>query len=171
MSEASNWISAVASSVSALATIVAAGGVLFAYKQLHTAKQIAQLQFEDSLAKEYRELTGRLPTKALLGGKLSDLEYLNAFDELFHYIDLSNEQVILRQYNRISPVVWKRWCEGIKTNLSLPAFTQAWAEVKAKSSSFQELRRLEREGYEADPQSWKEIVYLAPVASISTGSS
>lgn len=162
MSEATDWVSAIASSISAVATVVAAGGVIFAYKQLLTAREIAQLQFEDGLAKEYRELAGRLPTRALLGEELSELEYTDAFDELFHYIDLSNEQVSLRQNNRISTVVWKSWCEGIKTNLALPAFKRAWSDVQEKSRSFQELRHLEREGYEADPLLWKEISQVSP---------
>ncbi len=93
MDDVTNWITAIASFVSAVAAVGAAVGVVFAYRQLLTSKEIAQLQFEDSLAKEYRELAGRLPTKALLGEKLSDLEYAKSFDELFHYIDLSNERV------------------------------------------------------------------------------
>ena len=156
MSDATAWISAGASVVSAVATVVAAGGVLLAYKQLVTTKEIFQLQFEDGLAKEYRELAGKLPPRALLGKPLSELEYKCAFDELFHYIDLSNEQVSLRRNNRIGTVVWESWCEGIKTNLAQPAFKRAWSEVKGKSKSFQELRRLEREGYETDPLLWKE---------------
>ena len=80
--------------------------------------------------------------------------YANSFDELFHYIDLSNEQVCLRQRGRIGRDVWENWSEGINTNLGLPAFRRAWGDIQARSSSFQELRRLEREGFEIDPASW-----------------
>lgn len=38
--------------VSAVASTVAAAGVFFAFGQLRVSKDIAQLQFEDSLAKE-----------------------------------------------------------------------------------------------------------------------
>lgn len=90
--------------------------------ELEQTKNIAQLQFEDGLAKEYRELTSRIPTKAMLGARLSPREYAGAFDELFRYVDLSNEQIMLRKHERISPEVWVSWCSGIEFNLALPAF-------------------------------------------------
>ena len=154
MSEATDLLSASAAVLSAVATCVTAAGVWYAHRQLHTSREIAQLQFEDALAKEYRELANRLPTKVLLGEPLEGPEYLNAFDELFRYIDLSNEQVNLRHRGRISLEVWKNWCDGIQWNLNLPAFKRAWSEVKARSTSFQELRRLEVEEFSADPRSW-----------------
>jgi hypothetical protein len=150
-----DWISAIASGFSAIASIVAAIGVFFAYAQLRTSREIAQLQFEDGLAKEYRDLTAGIPTKALLGSELSEGEYQSAFDELFRYIDLSNEQVSLRQRERITQKVWEYWVSGIQANLALPAFKRAWSEIKCKSGSFQELRRLEREYFKNDPCSWK----------------
>jgi hypothetical protein len=156
MSEATDLISAGAAAVSALATCIAAAGVWYAHRQLQTSRQIAQLQFEDALAKEYRDLTNRLPTKVLLGASLSEAEYPGAFDELFRYMDLSNEQVSLRQRGRISIEVWSSWCEGIQANLALPAFSQAWKEIKQQSGSFKELRRLELERFRVDPNTWKE---------------
>jgi hypothetical protein len=141
--------------ISAFAAVGSSVGVVFVWLQLITAKDIAQLQFEDGLAKEYRELANRIPTKALLGSQLSPKEYQAAFDELFRYIDLSNEQVILRKHRRITPESWKNWCDGIKTNLDLPAFKRAWLEIQAKSNNFQELRVLEQEEqFEIDPASW-----------------
>ena len=93
MSEITDIVSAAAAVISAAATCIAAAGVWYAHRQLHTSRQIAQLQFEDALAKEYRELANRLPTKILLGDELEEMEYPKAFDELFRYIDLSNEQI------------------------------------------------------------------------------
>lgn len=142
------WVSAGASTVTAI-------GVIFAFRQLHTSKNIAQLQFEDSLAKEYRELASRIPTKALLGHELSDAEYEESFDELFRYVDLSNEQVSLRQRGRISKTVWRSWCSGIQANLALPSFKRAWVEIQRQSTSFQELRRLETEKFQLDPKCWR----------------
>ena len=155
MSQATDIVSAAASSLSAIAAIVAAVGVWYARKQLKTSREIAQLQFEDALGKEYRELVNRLKPKALLGEDLSEQEYQDAFDELFHYVDLSNEQVSLRQRGRIGAEVWDSWGSGIRSNLALPAFALAWREIKTKSSSFQELRRFEAEGEASDPRSWK----------------
>ncbi len=144
MSEITDWITAVATAFSTV-------GIGFAYSQLRMSQNIAQLKFEDSMAKEYRDLVNRLPTKALLGATLSEDEYQNAFDDLFHYIDLSNEQVFLRQQNRVRIVVWENWNKGIQHNLSLPAFHQAWCEIKSHSISFQELKALERADFKTDP--------------------
>ena len=105
------WISAAASSVTAI-------GLIFAFWQLRVTKVIAQLQFEDGLAKEYRELANKIPTNALLGQDLDEEGYRKTFDEFYRYIDLSNEQVSLRQRGRIGPSVWKYWSVGIQTNLS-----------------------------------------------------
>lgn len=143
-----DWVSAGASTFAAI-------GVFFAFIQLRTAKNIAQLQFEDSLAKEYRELASRIPTKALLGQELLEAEYQESFDELYRYVDLSNEQVSLRQRGRISEAVWKSWCSGMQSNLSLPSFKRAWLEIQEQSINFQELRRLEKEGFNLDPKCWK----------------
>lgn len=154
MSEATDLVSAAAAAISAAATCVAAAGVWYARVQLRTSREIAQLQFEDGLAKEYRELANRLPTKALLGQDLTDEEYKDSFDELFRYVDLSNEQVSLRQRGRINGVVWASWRDGIQGNLVLPAFRRAWSEIKERSSSFDELRRLEREDFKLDPRGW-----------------
>ncbi len=148
MSIAPEWVSAVASTVAAV-------GVIFAFGQLRVSKNIAQLQFEDGLAKEYRELASQIPTKALLGSELSDEEYQASFDEFFRYVDLSNEQVSLRQRGRISNTVWQYWLAGIQANLGLPSFKSAWAEIQSKCNSFQELRRLEAEGFKFDPRSWE----------------
>ena len=139
---------------SAAASTVAAIGVFFAFGQLRVSKNIAQLQFEDGLAKEYRELAGRIPTTALLGHPLSEDQYLAAFDEFYRYVDLSNEQVSLRQRGRIGRAVWLYWSSGIQANLNLPAFKRAWTEIQSQCGSFQELRRLEAEGFVRDPKSW-----------------
>lgn len=143
--------------VSALANSVMAFGVIFVLWQLRLTKNIAQLQFEDGLAREYRELASRIPTKAFLGASLSELQYKEAFDEFFRYIDLTNEQISLRERGRISKKVWVYWCSGIQANFHLPSFARAWAEVKARTQSFQELRRLESEGFASDPRAWRGV--------------
>ncbi|GLT22315.1 hypothetical protein GCM10007933_17740 [Zoogloea oryzae] len=140
--------------VSAIAAMIGAIGVLCAFGQLNASKHIAQLQFEDGLAKEYRELASQIPTKALLGQALDDEEYESAFGQLFRYIDLSNEQVCLRRRKRISADVWKEWSSGIQSNLAMPAFARAWQEIKQSTTSFSELRRLESETFATDPARW-----------------
>ncbi|MCP1418480.1 hypothetical protein J3D47_002723 [Pseudomonas laurylsulfativorans] len=155
MSENTDIVSAVSSVISALAACVAAAGVWYARHQLKTSREIAQLQFEDALGKEYRELAGELSKKALMGEFLNDAEYVEAFDELYRYVDLTNEQISLRARGRITSDVWQSWLEGIEANLKLPAFARAWAEIKTRSSGFEELRRLEREIFRTDPKDWR----------------
>lgn len=142
-----NWISAVANAVTALS-------VALAFWQLSLAKKVAQSQFEDALAKEYRELASRIPTRALLGRGLARQEYESAFDELYRYIDLSNEQVTLRKNRRISRNTWVHWSSGIQANLALPVFDRAWKQVQSETDSFQELRRAHEEKFKLDPASW-----------------
>jgi hypothetical protein len=143
--------------LSAIANTVTAISVCFAFWQLKVTKTIAQLQFEDSLAKEYRELAARIPTKAFYGTPLSEVEHKQSRDEFFRYIDLSNEQVALRRRNRISKKVWESWCAGIQYNLSLPAFRKAWTEVKDRTDSFEELRTLESYEFRSDPRRWHSV--------------
>jgi hypothetical protein len=141
--------------VTAIASIATAVGVLMAWWQIRLAKQQAITQFEDNMAREYREIALRLPVRALLGEELDEKEYAQALDDFYHYIDLSNEQTFLRQNKRISAETWKNWCDGIKSNLSRPAFRKAWEEIKSRANdSFAELRRLEASGFKDDPHSW-----------------
>ncbi len=143
-------VSAVAASVSALA-------VILAMLQLRTTKAINQLEFEDGLNKEYRDLVARIPTKALLGSGLSPQEYQDAFNELYRYVDLCNQQVFLRRQKRISSDVWGQWCAGIQYNLeSLQTFKRAWSDIKGRCDSFKELRKLEKNKFKDDPAQWED---------------
>ena len=129
--------------LSALANVATAAAVCVAAWQLHLTKRQAQTSFEDSFAKEYRDLISKLPTKALLGHPLNDQEYITHFDEMYHYFDLCNEQIFLSKVGRISDETWVFWQEGIKTNLTRPAFERAWSEIAAKASDdFSELKSL-----------------------------
>jgi hypothetical protein len=155
VSDTTEIISAAGSAISAVAACVAAAGVWYARHQLKTSRELAQLAFEDALAKEYRELAGQLSKQALMGEILSDAEYEDAFDELYRYVDLTNEQIALRSRGRITPEVWRSWAEGMKANLALPAFARAWTEIKTRSAGFEELRRLEKDRFDIDPKEWR----------------
>jgi hypothetical protein len=141
--------------ISAVANAITAGGIFAALWQLRLTKVIAQLQFEDALAKEYRDLAARIPTKVFFGATLTDIEYENTLDEFYRYFDLTNAQVSLRIRGRISHKVWENWCDGIKYNLALPAFAKAWDEIKVRTNSFDELRTLERSNFSPNPSSWR----------------
>ncbi len=140
----------------AIASIATAVGVFLAWWQIRETRQQAITGFEDGLAREYREIAQRIPVAALLGDELPEAELNTALDDFYHYIDLSNEQVFLRQSGRVRKETWENWRDGIKSNLSRPAFRAAWELIKRKAiGSFEELRRLEVEGYSIDPRDWR----------------
>lgn len=138
------------------ASVATALGVVCAVVQLRIAARQAVTDFEDSLAAEYRALAATLPTEALLGGKLSDDDHKNALDEFYHYFDLSNGQVFLRQKNRVSRSTFAFWRDGIKAHLARPAFVRAWVEISGRTpEDFKELRRLIAEDFKHDPRDWE----------------
>lgn len=125
-----------------LSSIATAIGVLLAAWQLLLAHRHSITTFEDSFAREYRELAATLPTKALLGEPLTEEEHAEHFDEFYHYFDLSNEQTFLHLNGRITGSTWKFWSDGIASNLRRPAFKRAWSEIAARANSdFAEMRQ------------------------------
>lgn len=129
--------------LSDFANVATAMAVIFAALQIWLSKKQAMTTFEDSLAKEYRELAARLPTKALLGEPLTDVEHIDRFDEMYHYFDLCNQQTFLANNGRISKDIWKFWKDGITSNIRRPAFERAWSEIAARSNNdFTELRAI-----------------------------
>jgi hypothetical protein len=141
--------------VGVFASVATAVGVLLAWWQIKQSSLQAATSFEDGLAREYREIAQRLPVVALLGGELSGDDLQDNLDDFYHYIDLSNEQVFLRQQGRIRETTWLNWREGIESNLTRPAFAAAWAIIKEKAPrSFGELRRLEISTFSEDPRRW-----------------
>jgi len=144
--------------LSYLNTLAAVGstvGIIIAARQLNITKKQAVTAFEDGITREYRELASRLPTGALLGEALTDEQHRESFDEFYHYFDLSNEQIFLRQRGRLSPATWDYWRDGISSNIRRPAFARAWAEISERSNGdFDELRRLIAADFKVDPKSW-----------------
>ncbi|WP_372828099.1 hypothetical protein [Polaromonas sp.] len=129
-------LSALSNLATAVAVIVAAWQLLLSQKQSVTT-------FEDSLAKEYRDIAATLPVEALLGEPLSDSDHRDKFDEFYRYFDLCNQQVFLRQSGRVSDKTWEFWKDGIGSNLKRPAFARAWSEVAARcNGDFSELRSI-----------------------------
>lgn len=117
------------------------------------SRRQATTQFEDGLVQQYRNLLHRIPVSALLGEPLNHETQRTHLDDFYHYFDLCNEQAFLREQQRISAPTWAMWSDGIRTNMSRPAFAAAWEEVKAKSNGdFAELRWLESTKYRGDPK-------------------
>jgi len=69
--------------VSAIANCVMAIGVVLVLWQIRLGKQQATTAFEDSMAKEYRELAAKIPTEALLGEDLNPEDFKKTFDEFY----------------------------------------------------------------------------------------
>jgi hypothetical protein len=142
-------------SIQDVASIATAIGVFFAAFQLWHTRSRAITTFEDSLANEYRDITGSLPTEALLGEILTPEVQKIHFRDFYRYFDLTNSQIFLRQSGRISKKTWEFWVEGIQTNLARPAFASNWADISRRAGrDFSELRRLISEDFKKDPQSW-----------------
>lgn len=144
----------------AVGSIGTALAVLVAAWQVRKNTQQAKTDFEDDSSREYRELARSIPVKAHLGQELEKEEFKAAYPSLYQYIDLTNEQVFLRMNGRISKATWVNWASGIKSNLSRPAFAEAWKRIKVGASgSFQELRRLEKSKFLDDPHKWDKEDY------------
>jgi len=114
--------------------------------------------FEDSLTKEYREIIRKISYKALVGDELNGDEKNEAFNEIFNYMDICNEQIFLRMSGRVRHDTWLNWQEGMKTNFSLSIFKTASKEVFDKlPSNFKELKKVQGSEYNTDPKKWKKV--------------
>ncbi len=138
--------------IGTIASIATAGSVIVLLYRIVLNGRRATTRFENELVSEYRDVINELPLEALLGEELSEDTHKRNLPDFYRYIDLSNEQVFLRQENQISKSTWRNWRDGIKSNLSKPAFKEAWCEIKNRSKhDFSELRELEDHDYEIDP--------------------
>jgi hypothetical protein len=146
-----DWLSL----INASASVATAIALVLTGWQIRLAKKQSQTQFEDDLTHQYREITKDIPTEALLGREISEEEYQQARHAFYRYVDLSNEQVFLRQKGRVSAKTWTLWREGIKYHLTKPAFARAWKEFKRETEGhFKGLQLLEKSGYMDDPHAW-----------------
>ncbi len=90
-----------------VASVATAIGVVVAAWQLALSQGQARTAFEDSLNMQYREISRRLPIRALLGDPLDATEQESALADFYHYFDLSNEQAFLRRQGRIRKQTWE----------------------------------------------------------------
>jgi hypothetical protein len=138
--ESATKYATIASGITSVLSLV---GLLLVWWQLKETKKIAKQQFEDNLAKEYRELINRIPTKVMLGKKLTNNDFYKYFDEFYRYFDLCNEQIMLKQSGRIDASVWANWFEGIQANMQLPEFKKAWKIIEDSNiNQFKGLKEL-----------------------------
>jgi hypothetical protein len=123
--------------------------------QLWQRKKQFTTEFEDKLTSDYRDIVYEIPVDALLDD--SDSEgYEGCLKDYYRYIDLSNDQVFLRQEGRISKSTWENWRAGIETNMGRDDFEEAWNEIEEKApDSFNELRKLKDPNKPDDPLYWE----------------
>ncbi|MEQ5857080.1 hypothetical protein NFI08_15505 [Halomonas sp. EF61] len=133
-------------------------GVAVAVWQIFRNSIQQRTSFEDSLTKEYREITRRIPYKALVDEEVCEDDQLLAYNEIYNYMDLCNEQIFLRMSGRVSKKTWNNWQEGMSTNFSLKVFDRASKEVFRKlDQNFKELKRVQESEYKTDPRKWKNV--------------
>jgi hypothetical protein len=138
-----------------LAPYATACGVIVAMVQLWRTATQAVTTFEDSISKEYREITRRIPYKALVGIEMTDEEKNIALNEIYNYMDLCNEQIFLRKAKRVRKNTWNDWQEGMRLNFGLPFFQEASNEILNRlPTTFNEFRRVKESGYRTDPREW-----------------
>jgi hypothetical protein len=128
--------------IGSAATAVAVG---FTAVQIRLATRQERTQFEDSLVKEYRELLAGLPREVLIqdaAAAETDACVIEHLPQFYRYFGLCNEQVFLRQKNRIGKDTWNEWRDGMVANLGRPGFRAAWQNVQSHTGSFADLRCL-----------------------------
>jgi hypothetical protein len=114
--------------VSSAGTLVA---VLIAAQQLLLNRRQARATFEDSMSREYRALVGDLPADAFHAtGDCTQTLAEAEKKAMFRYFDLSNEQLRFCDAGRVSRETAEAWRNGIRENLNLPRFRQAWRELE-----------------------------------------
>lgn len=130
--------------------------VLILSYQLWQRKKQFTTEFEDHLTDKYRDIIYRIPTEALLRDTDADTdEYAGKLKDYYRYIDLTNEEIFLRQEGRVSKSTWVNWKVGIETHLDRPDFENAWEELQAQApDSFNELRDFEDDRLSNDPRYW-----------------
>jgi hypothetical protein len=130
--------------IQALASIATVVYVVLTWQQVKLFRNQATTTFEDSLTTQYRRIMEDIPTDIWLGAELKALPKENqerCRDAIYRYIDLSNEQAFLHNKRRVTDEVWLEWRSGIKGNMELPAFKEAWSEVSQHfRDNFNELR-------------------------------
>lgn len=141
--------------IQAIGASATAIGVFVAAYQIKQSKRQATTSFEDDLAKEYRSICAKLPTKVFLGESLTSVEMEDHLDEFYQYFDLTNSQIFFRQIGRVSKETWNFWMEGMQTNMALAAFSLAWSSIGPRTgSSFSEYRHLIEDRFATDPREW-----------------
>jgi hypothetical protein len=127
------------SAITAIATALMSFSVVAAAWQIREARSTTRTSFEDDLSREYRRIIAGLPVEAFFEEPTSEHGDLETF---YRYFDLCNEQLFLGRLGRVSPKTLEQWVDGIRGNLSLPLFRDAWRNLSTRipADFFEDLR-------------------------------
>ncbi len=142
-----------------IGTSVSMVALFFIFWQIRMTKNIAKIEFEDSMNSEYRNIIEKLPIEMMLGKEVSPLikdlcmnrffeetnpskkrEEENILSGFYRYFDLTNEQLFLILKGRISIRTGNDWMEGMQHNLRNPNFEKAYELIVKSNESFRELK-------------------------------
>ena len=121
--------------ITAIASSATAIGVIIAVVQLFQSEKLAKTEFEDQFRRDYRDICAALSVKVFLGNKLSSEELDSSLGVFHQYFHLCNSQIFLRGQGKISATTWTMWSFGIKANLDLDGFKQAWNYIHTEATS------------------------------------
>lgn len=104
------------------------------------SQQLAQIELEDSLNREYRDLVKLLPNGAFSKHGLPENVIADGLRSFYCYFDLCNQQILMKE--RIRPGTFDEWKLGIFGNLDRKAFADAWKLIRDETGDFDELNTL-----------------------------
>ena len=104
-------------------------GVVAAVVQLGMQKRQSRADFEGELQNRYLDVVEQLPVESFLGKELDPELLKSHLRDFYTFFHLTNYQISLRAKGRITKTTWEHWRGGMKFNMQLPAFIQAWREV------------------------------------------
>ncbi|MGI5171369.1 hypothetical protein ACQEU3_44170 [Spirillospora sp. CA-253888] len=162
--ELAGWLTVIATWITALGVVVAAGG-------LHQAARQRVLSFEGFYIQRYWQLMDRLSYSAMCGHALEDDDEKT----IVAYLMLCEDELDLRAAGWISHDTWQVWQSGIKSCLQRELFGQVWRElardrqrsVNLSGGDFARLRAFENGEYDPYcPKHWLEP-YLRGLQGLS----
>ncbi|WP_135665184.1 hypothetical protein [Halorhabdus rudnickae] len=123
--------------------------------QLRQRHRQFRTEFEDKLTSDYRDIVYEIPVDSLLQNSHSD-GYEGELKDYYRYIDLTNDQIHMRQNGRVSKSTWENWRAGIETIFGREDFEAAWKEIKERApDSYNEIRDFEDSEKPDDPYYWE----------------
>lgn len=137
------WIVAIGTAVTAVATLGIACGLYFAKRELDQSEHHQQAQFEMRLDDRYQDCLRRMPLDAVLGDDCYDPSNQRMRRAFYDYFELCELQCHYRAEGQVSDRTWGDWSDGIRVNAKKRAFIAAWGDVSA--SAPEQFERFPRE--------------------------